>query len=101
MLVRWEMELMEKIIPANLSLIRNITRTDDGSNSYDEKLWSDIEDLKRLLAKDTDSEDSIFTRVKTAVKAGDWEKTSEYQRAMKNAMIELKNKYKIYCDNQI
>ena len=101
MLVRWEMELMEKIIPANLSLIRSITRSDDGSVSYDEKLWNDIEDLKLLLAKDTDVQDSIFTRVKNAVKSGDWEKTSEYQRAMKNAMNELKNKYKTYCDNQI
>ena len=80
---------------------RSITRTDDGTVSYDEKLWNDIEDLKLLLAKDTDLQDSIFTRVKNAVKAGDWEKTSEYQRAMKNAMNELKNKYKIYCENQI
>lgn len=101
MLVRWEMELMEKIIPANLSLIRSITRTDDGAISYDNKLWNDIEYLKLQLAKDTDDQDSIFTRVKAAVKAGDWEKTSVYQLAMKNAMNELKAKYKIYCDNQI
>jgi glutamine synthetase len=95
------MELMEKIIPANLSLIRSITRTDDGTVSYDNKLWNDIEYLKLQLAKDTDDQDSIFTRVKAAVKAGDWEKTSVYQLAMKNAMNELKAKYKIYCDNQI
>ena len=101
MLVRWEMELMEKIIPANLSLIRSITRTDDGSVPYDDKLWTDINDLKLLLAKDTDDQDSIFTRIKTAVKAGNWEKTSVYQLAMKNAMTELKNTYKTYCDNQI
>ena len=101
MLVRWEMELMEKIIPANLSLIRSITRSDDGSVSYDDRLWHDINDLKVLLAKDTDEQASIFTRIKGAVKSGDWEKTSEYQRAMKNAMNELKTKYKTYCDNQI
>ena len=101
MLVRWEMELMEKIIPANLSLIRSITRADNGSVPYDDKLWTDINDLKLLLAKDTDDQDSIFTRIKTAVKAGDWEKTSVYQLAMKNAMNELKNTYKTYCDNQI
>lgn len=101
MLVRWEMELMDKIIPANLSLIRSITRSDDGSSSYDAKLWNDIEDLKNLLAKDTEERASIFTRINSTVKAGDWEKTSEYQRAMKNALNELKNKYKIYCDNQI
>ena len=101
MLVRWEMELMEKIIPANLSLIRSITRTDDGTVGYDDKLWTDINDLKLLLAKDTDESASIFTRIKAAVKSGDWEKTSEYQRAMKNAMNELKTTYKTYCDNQI
>ena len=101
MLVRWEMELMEKIIPANLSLIRSITRTDDGSVSYDNSLWTDINYLKLQLAKDTDGQDSIFTKIKATVKAGDWEKTSVYQLAMKNAMNELKNKYKTYCDNQI
>ena len=56
MLVRWEMELMEKIIPANLSLIRSITRTDDSSVSYDNNLWKDINDLKLLLAKDSDED---------------------------------------------
>ena len=101
MLVRWEMELMEKIIPANLSLIRSITRTDDGTFNYDDNLWKDINDLKLLLAKDRGDQDSIFTRIKAAVKAGDWEKTSVYQLAMKNAMNELKSKYKTYCDNQI
>ena len=101
MLVRWEMELMEKIIPANLSLIRSITRTDDGSISYDNSLWTDINYLKLQLAKDTSDQDSIFTKIKATVKAGDWEKTSVYQLAMKNAMNELKNKYKTYCDNQI
>ena len=101
MLVRWEMELMEKIIPANLSLIRSITRTDDGSESYDNELWQDINDLKRLLAKDTASQDSIFSRIAKAVNSGDWEKTSVYQLAMKNAMNELKSKYKTYCDNQL
>ena len=101
MLVRWEMELMEKIIPANLSLIRSITRTDDSSHEYDNNLWNDINYLKTQLAKDSSEQNSIFTRIKAAVKAGDWEKTSVYQLAMKNAMNELKNKYKTYCDNQI
>ena len=101
MLVRWEMELMEKIIPANLSLIRSITRTDEGAVDYDNELWTDINYLKTQLAKDTKEQKSIFTRIKAAVKAGDWEKTSVYQLAMKNAMNELKSKYKIYCDNQI
>ena len=101
MLVRWEMELLQKIIPANLSTLRSVTRKDDASCSYDEKLWKDISDLKTLLAKDTDEKQSIFTKIKEAVKANDWEKTSEYQLAMKNAMNELRTKYKIYCENQI
>ena len=101
MLARWEMELLQKIIPANLSTLRSVTRKDDATCSYDEKLWNDISDLKILLAKDTDEKQSIFTKIKAAVKANDWEKTSEYQLAMKNAMNELRTKYKIYCENQI
>ena len=101
MLVRWEMELMEKIIPANLSLIRSITKSEDNDETYDNDLWKDINDLKVLLAKDSYSQDSIFSRIASAVKSGDWEKTSVYQLAMKNAMNELKIKYKTYCDNQI
>jgi glutamine synthetase len=101
MLARWEMELLQKIIPVNLSTLRSVTRKDDATCSYDEKLWNDISDLKILLAKDTDEKQSIFTKIKAAVKANDWEKTSEYQLAMKNAMNELRTKYKIYCENQI
>ena len=51
MLGRWEMELLEKIIPANLSSIRSVIRRDNGSNSYDDKLWADISALKTKLAK--------------------------------------------------
>lgn len=101
MLVRWEMELLQKIIPANLSTLRSVTRKESGGCSYDERLWKDITDLKNLLGKDTDEKQSIFTRIKGAVKANDWAKTSEYQLAMKNAMNELRSKYKTYCENQI
>ncbi len=101
MLVRWEMELLQKIIPANLSTLRNITRNEEGECAYDGRLWNDITDLKNLLGKDTGEKQSIFTRIKAAVKANDWAKTSEYQLAMKNAMTELRSKYKAYCENQI
>ena len=83
----------------------NMRADDDGFVNNPRKIARMIgasdDDLKLLLAKDTDVQASIFTRIKAAVKAGDWEKTSEYQRAMKNAMNELKNKYKTYYDNQI
>ena len=101
MLVRWEMELLQKIIPANLSTLRNIVRNEEGECAYDGRLWNDITDLKNLLGKDTGEKQSIFTRIKAAVKANDWAKTSEYQLAMKNAMTELRTKYKAYCENQI
>ncbi|MBQ4191238.1 MAG: glutamine synthetase, partial [Clostridiales bacterium] len=63
MLGRWEMELLEKIIPANLQTIRNVVRKDDGSNSYDDILWNEIVSLKVRLAKDSDTETSIFTKI--------------------------------------
>lgn len=101
MLGRWEMELLEKIIPANLSSIRSVIRRDNGSNSYDDKLWADISALKTKLAKDSDTEESVFTGIKKSIAAKNWEKTTEYQLEMKAIIRELHEKYKEYCDNQV
>lgn len=101
MLGRWEMELLEKIIPANLQTIRNVVRKDDGSNSYDDNLWNEIVSLKVRLAKDSDTETSIFTKIKNAIGERNWEETSKYQLEMKSTMKELRAKYKAYCENQI
>ena len=101
MLGRWEMELLEKIIPANLQTIRNVVRKDDGSNSYDVNLWNEIVSLKVRLAKDSDTETSIFTKIKNAIGERNWEETSKYQLEMKSTMKELRAKYKAYCENQI
>ena len=101
MLGRWEMELLEKIIPANLQTIRNVVRKDDGSNSYDDILWNEIVSLKVRLAKDSETETSIFTKIKNAIGERNWEETSKYQLEMKSTMKELRAKYKAYCENQI
>ena len=101
MLGRWEMELLEKIIPANLSSIRSVIRRDNGSNSYDDKLWADISALKTKLAKDSDTEESVFTGIKKSIAAKNWEKTTEYQLEMKAIIRALHEKYKEYCDNQV
>ncbi len=101
MLGRWEMELLEKIIPANLQTIRNVVRKDDGSNSYDDILWNEIVSLKVRLAKDSDTETSIFTKIKNSIGERNWEETSKYQLEMKSTMKELRAKYKAYCENQI
>ncbi len=101
MLGRWEMELLEKIIPANLQTIRNVVRKDDGSNSYDDILWNEIVSLKVRLAKDSETETSIFTKIKNSIGERNWEETSKYQLEMKSTMKELRAKYKAYCENQI
>ena len=101
MLGRWEMELLEKIIPANLQTIRNVVRKDDGSNSYDDILWNEIDALKVRLAKDSDNGTSIFTKIKNSIGERNWEETSKYQLEMKSTMKELRAKYKAYCENQI
>ena len=101
MLGRWEMELLEKIIPANLQTIRNVVRKDDGSNSYDDNLWNEIVSLKVRLAKDSETETSIFTKIKNSIGERNWEETSKYQLEMKSTMKELRAKYKAYCENQI
>jgi len=102
MLERWEMELIEKIIPANLSIIRSITKkTKENSNSLDNEMWQTIDSMRTKLAKDSATESSVFTKIKKSIENKDFAATSKYQVEMNKTMNDLKSLYRKYCDNQI
>ena len=102
MLERWEMELIEKIIPANLSSIRRVSKIySETVTTYDEKLWDKINDIKRELGKDTEDTLCVFSQIKKSITDGDFSKTSENQIKMNKLMKDLAVLYKTYNDNQI
>jgi len=101
MLDRWQMELSERIIPTNLSLIRNIVPFHDPSNNYDVALWKEIDSIRNHLAKDTSEYVSIFKEIRLAIDAKNLKELSKLQQKMNSLMNEMNRLYADYGANQI
>ena len=101
MLDRWQMELSERIIPSNLSQIRNIVPFHDITNSYDVAAWKEIDAIRNHLAKDTAEYVSIFKEIRLAIDAKNLKELSKLQQKMNSLMNEMNKLYADYGANQI
>ncbi|MBR3031810.1 MAG: glutamine synthetase, partial [Clostridiales bacterium] len=101
MLDRWQMELSERIIPTNLSQIRNIVPFHDPDNSYDVTLWKEIDDIRNHLAKDTSDYVSVFKEIRLAIDSKNLKELSKLQQKMNSMMNEMTKLYAEYGANQI
>ena len=101
MLDRWEMELRERIIPENRTIIRNCIKRHSSDNEYDESIWKEICCLKDYIAKSTVDEKSLFEKIKAAINEKDLAKVSALQIEMNKKMNQLHEIYREYCNNQI
>ncbi|SCW28435.1 glutamine synthetase [Ruminococcaceae bacterium YRB3002] len=101
MLERWEMELRERIIPENRSVIRSIVKKHSDDSEYDNRKWSEIVMLRDCIAKDSDASTSLFSKIKAAIAGKDLKKVSALQIEMNTKMNNLRTMYRDYCDNQI
>ena len=100
-LIRWETELINRLIPENLSIVRECKAIHTDANDQDMVLWGEVQALREYLAKDSIAKKSLFTRIKEAFKQGDKDTASALQVEMYNKMEELKVAYKVYTDNII
>ena len=101
MLDRRQMELADRIIPDNLSRIRQIDPCHDDSSEYDVLLWKDIQSIKYRLAKDTSDYVSIFKEIRLAIDAKNLKELSRLQQVMNSLQSELLTLYSEYLLNQI
>ena len=101
MLDRWQMELSERIIPNNLSQIRNVVPFHDPMNSYDVSLWREIDSIRNHLAKDTSEYVSIFKEIRLAIDAKNLKELSKLQQKMNAMMNEMMTLYSDYSANQL
>lgn len=101
MLDTWQMELLERIIPSNIAKLRTITKKHNEANTYDNDMWSDIENLRFALAKNTDERFSLFGSIKLAIANKNLSDVSKAQIKMNKTMSELSVLYMDYLDNQI
>ena len=99
-LLRWKVELIERIIPGYLETIRNIICLHEEENPVDDAAWAKIRELRLYLAKDG-LEKSLFTRVREALKAGKYSEASALQQEMNEKMTKLEAMYACYQKNLI
>ena len=74
----------------------------DGTTSaWDDGMWQRVEELRVAIAKDTDTSTSLFTQIKKAFAAGDFDKASDLQVTLNAKMEELEALYTDYSNNII
>ncbi len=102
-LVRWKTELLNRIIPENLGIVKEAKPLHDADSASDLDLshWEKINALRIYLAKDYLSQLSLFTRIKEAIQAGNFDAASEMQIEMSNKVDELNILYREYKKNMI
>lgn len=101
MLETWQKELSERIIPENLTQIRDLVAYHNPANSYDEAMWKEINKIRNRLAKDTQDYVSLFTEIRMAIDARNLRELSRLQQSMTAQQSELMTRYSEYCQNQI
>ena len=97
---RWKLELVSRIIPANLQQVRDMKPVHvEGANSCDDRRFKALNELRFYLAKDSEEQESLFTRLSKALKAGQYDDASKLQVAMNDKMEELEAAYAHYYNN--
>lgn len=97
---RWKLELVSRIIPANLQQVRDMKPVHvEGANSCDDRRFKALNELRLYLAKDSEEQESLFTRLSKALKAGQYDDASKLQVEMNDKMEELEAAYAHYYNN--
>jgi glutamine synthetase len=102
-LVRWKAELLNRIIPENLSIVKEAKALHEADSASDLDLtnWDKINTIRVYLAKDCMLQKSLFTRIKEAIQTGDFDAVSEMQIEMSAKVGELEILYREYKKNMI
>lgn len=97
-LLRWKVELINRIIPQYLDAIREVVCLHCDENPVDDAAWAAIQSLRVYLAKDG-AEKCLFTRVREALNSGKYAEASALQQEMAAKMGELESAYVLYKRN--
>lgn len=99
-LLRWKTEIVRRIIPENLSIIKACREIEtEYSSDQDTYMWNKINALRCELAKDSIDEKCLFTQLTAALEEEDYAAASGMQVEMYDKMQELKALYAEYKKN--
>ena len=102
-LTRWKTELLTRLIPENYLAVVEMKKLHDPESctDCDLALWHKIQALRTKLAKDSFEEKSLFTSIRKAIAAEDYDTASALKIEMAKAVEELKILYHDYKQNII
>lgn len=100
-LSRWALELQYRIIPENLSKViaAEQLHADGDSNALEVERWTKINALRTELGRDTEKSLSIFSKIKQALAADDYDAASNLMVEMSDKMDQLTDMYYEYSHN--
>lgn len=98
---KWVMELIGRIIADNMVLVRNCKKLHGSEiiTDLDVVNWEEINALRNYLMKDSLKKKSLFTEIREAVEAEDYNLVSSLQLEMSERTTKLKQLYAIYRRN--
>ena len=96
---RWKLELANRIVPANVQLVRSLQAIHDAADAFDSANWNKVNTLRLYLAKDSVESKSLFSRITEALAKGDYDTASTLQVEMNEKVIELEALYAEYTRN--
>ena len=98
---QWITELLGRIIPNNMEIVRNCKKLHlaDSATDIDVVNWEKVNSLRNSLMKDSLEYKSIFTQIKEAIEIGNYNLASELQLKMGEKISYLKNLYINYRKN--
>lgn len=102
-LLRWKTELLNKIAPDALEIVRDTVKLHSAENGtdVDDRQWNAINALRVYLAKDSSAQQSLFTRLRGALTSGEYASASSLQQEVAAKIEELKALYTEYKRNII
>jgi glutamine synthetase len=102
-LSQWATELTQRLIPDNMDFVRSCKKLHGSENVSDLDVvnWEKINQLRNNLMKDSLSKKSLFTQIREAVEAEDYDTASSLQLEMSQTIGTLKNLYAVYRRNLI
>lgn len=98
---KWEVEIVQKEIPAIIKDLRSIKRYDELENDLDYKTWESIASLRNLIAKDSLSQKSLVSRLKESLSKGDYVRASSQFLELQRVYSELKEVTNLYRSNMV
>lgn len=102
-LIRWQTELLNRIIPEyhkEICLMKKL-HDDDNHTTHDAAMWEKIAAMRNSMAKDVTEQPSLFTMTREAFARGDFDAASNLQLEMAEIMQKLKAQYNEYQHNII